>query len=773
MPPAERPPLIVITGIGLATSLGRDVEATWAAIRQGRVGFGPMEAMESALPEDATGGQAIDLPEDFEPQLPREARYLRWVISHALLNAGASRLHHKPERCATILGTTLHGLRAGGRFLRSDDPGTLNQFLASAVTRLAISGLGLEGLSLTTCSACSSSLGAIAIGATMLETGQADLVVAGGYDPVSEYAWAGFNALRLVASRAVMPFAKQRQGMMLGEGYAVLVLERGLDADRRGGRVVASIDGWGESADAHHLTQPDPQGTGAAKAIRSACDRAGVQPADISMIAAHATATQDNDAAEYAAFLSVFSHALPRIPVVGFKSYLGHTLGGAGAVELALSACALQAGWVPPCANVQQDGVEFANLTVAPVGGLTTRVTRTLNTSLGFGGANTCMILGVGNVADPAKPAPTTADARTAPEVWITGYGLLLPGITGSEMLLDRLASPHQQVVARGATVADEQLSQILNIRRMRRQSTCVKLSLAAVSLALRNARLAGDTQRLSDACALLASTHGSTGFCSEYYSQIVREGVLGANPVLFAEGVPNAAAAHVSANFGIRGSCQTIIGARTAGLDALSLAALRIRSGATDTVIVAAAEETHDSVERAYRHFNQSAHDAQSPGFFISPGAVALVVESSVAATARGAAPIARIGECAAASAAGPSADDEACRRQSDSPRRVLQQVAATHTVIGSGNRTWIDRAEALAARSLGNGSLHDSLHDRVGDLFAAGPLLSMAVAMAQGKLKFWTSLCTDFTGTATAVSMTMLAPRYSGEHAPPFNED
>ncbi|MEK6703175.1 MAG: beta-ketoacyl-[acyl-carrier-protein] synthase family protein [Planctomycetota bacterium] len=751
---------VVVTGMGLATSLGLNVAATWESIRAGRIGLGPMDHMESTLPEGSIGGQAMELPQGYAPGLPREVRYLRWVIEQAMAQAGveAGGTSHEPGRRAMILGTTLHGLRAGGRFLRTGDVGELRHFLAGAVTRLAIQGLGIQGLSATTCSACSSSLGAVALGVTMLETGQADVVIAGGYDAVSEYAWAGFNALRLVAPDAVRPFAKERRGMMPAEGYGVLVLERAHDASRRGVAALAVVEGWGESADAHHLTQPDPKGSGAARAMRIAMTRAGVRPADISMIAAHATATLDNDAGEYAAFSEVFGDTLAATPVVGFKSHLGHTLGGAGGVELILSVCSLSDGLVPACATVRQEDVEFADLRVAPAGGLRKQITRTLNTSLGFGGANTCLILGR---CDQAREAPPIVLAPGPDrEAWITGYGVVLPGISGVNELLERLGSVDGVVVPRGeaARVTDEQLATILNVRRVRRVSTCVKAMLASVALAIRHAGLEGDADRLGLACAMLASTHGSPAFCAEYYAQIVREGVLAANPVLFAEGVPNAGAAHVSTTFGIRGACQTIIGTRTAGLDALGLAAMRVWSGASDTIIVGAAEETHACVDRAYEHFHPPGGSSGAPGFFSTPGSVALVVESSASARARGARAIARIERYAGASPTEVVADGALCFGDIEGASRVLNQLECRSAVLGSANATWIDRAEALAVRRSPGASLVESLHGRVGDLFAPGPLLAIVRAIAGGSLGRMTALCTDFTGTAAAVELDRL---------------
>ncbi|MBS0197020.1 MAG: beta-ketoacyl-[acyl-carrier-protein] synthase family protein [Planctomycetes bacterium] len=741
-------PGIVITGMGLATNLGRDVNTTWAGIRAGRIGLGPMSEMESPLPPSSVGGQAMDLPAQYSPELPREARYLRWVIEQALKEASAS---YKPDRCATILGTTLHGIRAGGRFLRSDDPGELRNFLANSVIRLATGGLGLGGRCATTCSACSSSLGAIALGVTMLQTGSADLVVAGGYDAVSEYAWAGFNSLRLVTNDGVKPFSRHRRGMMLAEGYAVVVLEREADAAARGAKPLVRVRGWGESADAHHLTQPDPKGQGAARAMRDALSRAGLQASEIGMIAAHATATPDNDAAEYAALRSVFGESLESIPVVGFKSYLGHTLGGAGAVELVLSACALRSDWIPPCATVRQEDVEFEGLRVTPPSGTAGRISYTLNTSLGFGGANTCVILGHAEEVAQVRSYP----ALPPPQAWITGIGVLLPGITGVPALVEALDGPETLIVPRSAAacISDDQLAQVLNVRRVRRLSTCVKLMLASVSMAIKHAGLENNTERLEKACAILASTHGSSGFCSEYYTQIVREGVLGANPVLFAEGVPNAAAAHVSTNFGIRGACQTIIGSRTAGLDALGLAAMRIQAGAAQTILVGAAEETHANVDRAYRHFNLCEEAAAGRGFFTTPGAVALVVESSASAMARGVRPLARLGGSVAVSGTAGKSTDVGCAAECDAPTRALRLIGADGAVLGSDNRSWIDRAEENAVNAHPGATLVHSLHDRTGDLFAAGSLLAIVRALAQGSHDAMTALCTDFAGVASAM--------------------
>ncbi|HEY1685997.1 MAG TPA: beta-ketoacyl-[acyl-carrier-protein] synthase family protein, partial [Tepidisphaeraceae bacterium] len=485
---------IGIIGSALTTSLGTTREQTWQAIAQGKCGIAPPTEIESPLPLGADAGQAANLPADFAADLPREARYLKWTIEHALADAGL--VKDLPERTGVMVGTTLHGVRAAGEFLRTQNATPLRHFLAGNTLELAIKDLDIKGFCATTCSACSSSLGAIALAVTLLQTGKLDLVIAGGYDVISEYAYGGFNSLRLVADGPLLPFSRNRRGMKLAEGYGIVVLQRIDEASAE--KYQAIIGGFGESADAHHLTQPHPEGRGAKAAMTGALQAAGIGPDQIGMVAAHATATPDNDAGEYAALHSVFGEKLRDVPVVGFKSHLGHTLGGAGAVELILSACALREQLVPPCANVKKEDVEFANLNVntAPH---PAAIQHTLNTSLGFGGANTCMIL------RNSKVRSLQTSEESAPiEVAITGIGVLIPGAIGNEAFTERMSQPIEMETLEAGAIPEEVFIHLLNARRIRRMSDYVKLSLAAAHLACTNAGVEQNAEFLRQCSVLL-----------------------------------------------------------------------------------------------------------------------------------------------------------------------------------------------------------------------------------------------------------------------------
>jgi 3-oxoacyl-[acyl-carrier-protein] synthase II len=639
----------------------------------------------------------------------------------------------------------------------------------------AMRGLPVAGAALTTCSACSSGLGSIALGLTLLETDQADLVITGGYDPVSEYAYAGFDSLRLVAETSLRPFCTGRDGMKLAEGYGILVLERAADAARRGAPAQARVLGFGESADAHHLTQPHPQGEGAVRAVRAALASAGVEPEEVGLIAAHATGTPGNDVSEHAAYATVFGGGLGQIPVVGFKSHIGHCLGGAGAAELILSAMAMRNQAAPPTANITAADIEFPAITLIAGNARPARIRRTLNTSLGFGGANTCVVLGTPDTdrGAPHNGAPATPAPR---DVLITGVGVVLPGIIGIDALGARLTERGAPAVrADTGVVPEEQILPLLNVRRVRRVSDFSKLSLAAAALAYRDAGIDDPAPFGAECSAVLGTMLGSTGYSEVYYRQIITEGMGAANPMLFAEGVPNAASAQLSMMLGIKGSCQTIIGSRTSGLDALGLATLRIQCGLWDRAVVGAGEEYGALVNSAMRAcglYAGSSADlpfAGERGFATGAGAVVLILESASAAKARGARARGKVNGYHASLAAPDSGIERA-----SGVERVVRNCGPVAAVVSSASGSRLDAVERVGlakAADRSAGLRVSSIHGHVAETLSVSPLAALAGLLITGKLPRLLSPEADLpdrlfgaTGDEPAIDVAVLSTDPSG---------
>jgi 3-oxoacyl-[acyl-carrier-protein] synthase II len=319
--------------------------------------------------------------------------------------------------------------------------------------------------------------------------------------------------------------------------------------------------------------------------------------------------------------------------------------------------------------------------------------------------------------------------------VCITGIGVIVPGAIGNQSFLKSLTGelgPESE--RRGGTIPDDAFLHLLNARRVRRMSEQVKLTLAATALALQDADVKELSGFAGESGAILASQHGSTNYSVGYYTEIVKGGLAAANPMLFAEGVPNACSAHLSLMLSIKGACQTIIGMRTAGLDALRLASMRIATGAWDHAIVAAAEEDCEIINRTYRSCGLYAEGAAGlpfageRGFIAGSAAVSFILESRSSVEARGG----RVHGRVLQGASSRIVQKDPTSAASD----VLARLGSPQQVISSANGTWIDRAELAALRRSCPGATITSIHGHVPEAFSAGPLLALAGTMLSGKM-------------------------------------
>ncbi len=743
---------IVISGAGLVTCLGRDRESTWQAVIRGQCGIMPLTAIESPLDPNLGGGEVRDpdLGAGVDLANPREAHLLQLAFNEACTTAGLNNQESDLSmRYAVVLGTSLHGMRNGGAFLRTRDTTALQSFLAGAVVPNIVKNLSHVAMTTTTCSACSSGLASISLGCTLLQTNQADIVIAGGYDPISEYAYGGFNSMRLVSDTTLRPFAHTRNGMKLAEAYAIVILERAQHALARNAKPLARIIGFGESCDAFHLSKPHPEGSGAAQAMRQAISAAHLDPEDIDLLVAHATATPDNDASEHAALAQVFGKCLPDIPIVGFKSHLGHSLGAAGAVDLILAALAIRDQMVPPCANITTEDSEFSDLQVSCGRSATQPIRYVLNTSLGFGGANSCMILAAPKT-DPHHHISTATDNKLDGnkfnhDVVITGIGVVLPAAIGNDAFVKQINNVDGQVYDGGVgTIPAEKYEHLINARRTRRMSEYAKLCLAATSEAYRDAGIEDVPDFGAHCAALVATTHAASHYCESYYQQLIDEGINSVNPILFAEGVPNVASAHLSTTFSIKGFCQTLIGTRTAGLEALHLAAARIRAEQWDRVVVVAVEETTDIVTQAYcDRFKKLYGNRHAEEFSFASGAITFILERGDLAKKRQATIRATLAKTAASYATNPGASARIRTTQ-----RVIRELGKLDTLFSSGNGHYLDRIDAAAVRHFP----HDvcryvGADTAITERFSVGPLASLSAAMMM-YLPSAGVICSDYYG-------------------------
>jgi 3-oxoacyl-[acyl-carrier-protein] synthase II len=717
---------VVITAASAICALGRTRHEALEAMIAGRSGVRPPSAIESSSGAAPCAGQAVDLSSAPTGE-DRAERYLHQAVKDALEEAGlAGRV---PSQTAVVMGTTLSGMRHWGAALRSGELASVQRVGAAAVLSNALRGLGVPCGGITVSAACASGLSSVAAGAAMLRQNLADVVLAGGYDPISEFTQGGFLSLRLVAADRPRPFDAERQGMIVGEGYAVIVLERAADALARGARPLAWLRGTGESSDGHHLTQPDPTGAGAARAMRAALEQADMQPSDIDLVIAHATGTPNNDGAEYKAYCAVLGPSLAAIPVTALKSRLGHALGAAGAVELAIGIACLERGMIAPTDTGTVDRSEFPDLDLVTVGRRPARLERSLHVSLGFGGADASAVI------ERRSPPMTVLQSRPrqTDSIALSGIGVVLPGITDVLSLRAEFDRTTEEPFAAGEVPA-AQLESVIDTRASRRLASISRHVRAAGTRALRDAGV--DPSAVAAMGAIVATEHGAVGYTADYYDELVRSGLDAGNPLLFAESVPNVASGQLTIGLGIRGPALTVIGSRIAGIAALSLALARLRDREWPAALVIAAEESHPLLRhwlRRMRFVREHDKDARYPP--IGSGAIAFVLERAEDALHRRGSP-------------SPVVVSARCEWPTAPSARTALHVAATLMQSASGTVTVpavANRLGALERRAAGRGP---STKRPLSELHSITPFALMAAAASRVPFQRGAILCADYFG-------------------------
>jgi 3-oxoacyl-[acyl-carrier-protein] synthase II len=401
---------VVVTGIGAVTPLGNDAESSWAALVAGASGAAPVTAFDAS---PFATHFACEV-KDFDPERWIERRVARRMDRYAQMALAAGRMavedakldvSANPTRVGVSLASGIGGIRSfqegyGTLLTRGPDrmnPLTIPQILPNMGAGWLSIELGARGPALSECTACAASTMSIGVALDTMRAGRCDVMIAGGAEAaVTELALGGFAATRAISrrnddpARASRPFDATRDGFVVGEGAAVLVLETEEHAKARGARILAELAGYGASADAHHMTEPEPNGAGQSAAVRSALEDAGIEPADVDYVNAHATSTPVGDAAETTAIKLALGERAMQIPISSTKGATGHCFGAAGAIESVFSVQALMHQMVPPTINYEFPDTQ-CDLDVVPNQARQAELEVAISNGFGFGGHNACL----------------------------------------------------------------------------------------------------------------------------------------------------------------------------------------------------------------------------------------------------------------------------------------------------------------------------------------------------------------------------------------------
>ena len=401
-------PRVVVTGLGLVTPVGTDVESTWTALLAGTPGAAPITKFD---PQKLSVRFACEV-KGFDPLQyidRKEARrydlFAQFALAAAHQAITQAELEGKvpsPERTGVIIGSGIGGMQTyeencSAYILKGPDrvsPFFVPMFIPDIAAGLVSIRYGLKGPNYATVSACASSAHAIGDSFHLIRNGIADAMVTGGSEAaITGLTVAAFANMKALSTRndspetASRPFDRDRDGFVLGDGGAIVVLERLEHAERRGARILGEVLGYGASGDAFHITSPAEHGEGAQRAMRACLEDGGIDPRDVGYINAHGTSTSQGDVAETEAVKAVFGEQARRLVFGSTKSMTGHLLGGAGALEFGVSLLAATCGVIPPTINQFTPDPE-CDLDCAPNRKVERPVDVALSNSFGFGGHN-------------------------------------------------------------------------------------------------------------------------------------------------------------------------------------------------------------------------------------------------------------------------------------------------------------------------------------------------------------------------------------------------
>ncbi len=416
---------VVVTGLGVVTSLSCQVEDLWRRLVAGESGIHPLRCLDTERFKVKFGGDVYDWEPErwataFLPQpdgftekreikrLDRFSQFAMVAAWQAIEESGIDFAQEDPFRCGVILGSGIGGLHEIEEQcvkLVEKGPDRVSPFVVPKMMLNAAGGnlsirYGLRGINYTVATACASANNAIGDAMQAIQHGACDVVITGGTEAaITQMGLAGFQNMKALSTRnddparASRPFDSERDGFVLSEGAGLLVVEDYEHAKSRGAKIYCELVGFGASADAGHITAPDEQGTGAGRAMSDALKDAGLNPSDIGYINAHGTSTPLGDKAETQAIKRVFGEHARRVSISSTKSQLGHSLGASGGIEIVVTIKALTEALIPPTINLTNPDPD-CDLDYTPITARQRRFDYAMSNSFGFGGHNASVIIG-------------------------------------------------------------------------------------------------------------------------------------------------------------------------------------------------------------------------------------------------------------------------------------------------------------------------------------------------------------------------------------------
>ncbi len=576
----------VITGLGIVCPVGNNVEESWDNIQKGKSGIAEVTSVNTEGCYARLGGE-VKCKELPAPQFDRSVRLCIKASQEAIADAG---LQKKIGEAGIIVGSCIGGAVSIDEYLTAqkegrEDDSRISNMAASSIANNTAAYLGLNGVTANIVNACAAGTMSIAYACDLIRSGNGSLFLAGGTDPFSSLAFAGFHALQALSVESCSPL-NHSKGITLGEGSGILVVEEYEHAVARGARIYCEVAGYGVNCDAYHITAPDPTGQGQMDVIQRALKSADAVPGEIAYINAHGTGTAKNDEAEFLSLHTIFDGT--DVSVSSTKSMTGHCLGAAGAVEAVFTVKAVSEDILPPTIGYSEEdkavlAEKAGELDFVANESRQKAIPMAMSNSFAFGGTNASIIFAKGE--HPVEDVPRE-------RIFVTGFGQVFSEDTDEAAGTARVNLEMKDFTERGVKLGV--FRKLDKFSQLQLISGIDALTSAGITVTEENERRIG---------TIIGTSAGPVTEVSNFQKNICEKGTTAGSAFTFPNTVYNAAGGHFSIFTKTKGYCATIANGTQAGIQSICYACDVLEKGNEDIMLAAGTDEGSDMVTYFYEH--------------------------------------------------------------------------------------------------------------------------------------------------------------------------
>lgn len=635
----------VITGIGVISAIGKNVEENWSNILASKSGIDHTKTIDTVNCYADFSAEVKDfaVPENIDRATALCLKATQEAVGDANLGD-----FNGDKRVSVIMGSCVGGGRSIEDYYRKGkDENCILKMPISAIANHVAKAYNAGGVVTNVANACAAGTISIAYAADLIRAKKADVVIAGGADAFSSVPYSGFLSLHALDENGCSPF-NHSHGITLGEGAGAVIVESLEHAKARGAKIYCEVLGSGISSDAHHITAPRPDGEGQMKAIRSAISSSGISEADVDYVNAHGTGTAKNDEAEFLSLHTIFDGKNDNLSVSSTKAYTGHCLGAAGAIEAVYAIKALKENVVPPTLGYSKEDLavlkeKAGTMDFTPNKPVKKQLNAVMNNSFAFGGNNASIIFG--------KNKQTPEKAAERRDIVITGIGVVSPianGKTGYvEKCLEGFVSTEAEQSS-NVTTADYD-KQGLKMAFYRKLDHLSQLQAVSGMDALNDGAYKVSDENAFNIGMIIGTSEGALGPSLDFQSIIAEKGNAGGSAFKFPNTVYNAAGGYLSICSGIKGYNVTVTNGAQSGLQSAAYAMQVIRNGVEDAMIATGTDENSGIISEIYHILGVAAGERVNPydgkdKFSLSCGSISNLMETKESAIKRGATVYAKV---------------------------------------------------------------------------------------------------------------------------------